>query len=87
MRDPLEGVPDPAPATPVAAQDPAKARFLVLQALRFTGVVLAILGALIVSGRIDLPREAGLMLILVGAADALFVPIFLARKWKTKRQP
>ncbi len=69
---------DPAPAP-----DPAKARWFAIQAVRWTGLGLFILGLLIYARRIDLPIEAGWALMAVGLLDALFVPGVLARKWKT----
>ena len=63
--------------------DPAKARFMAIQAMRWTGAGLALLGLLIVYGRIDLPGEVGTVLFLVGLADALIVPSLLARRWKS----
>ena len=68
--------PDPAP-------DPAKARWLVLQAVRWTGLGLFIFGLLIYARKIDLPMEAAWAMMAVGLLDALFVPTMLARKWKT----
>ena len=63
--------------------DPAKARWFAIQAVRWTGLGLFILGLLIYARRIDLPIEAGWALMAVGLLDALFVPGVLARKWKT----
>ena len=63
--------------------DPAKARWIAIQAVRWTGLGLFILGLLIYARKIDLPIEAGWVLMAVGLLDALFVPGVLARKWKT----
>jgi len=68
--------PDPAP-------DPAKARWMAIQAVRWTGLGLFILGLLIYAGKLDLPVEAGWVLMAVGLLDALFMPSVLARIWKT----
>ena len=65
--------------------DQARSRFMVLQMLRFIGVALAILGVAIIAGKIDLPREAGFVLVVIGVLDTLVVPTILARKWKTPR--
>lgn len=67
---------DPAP-------DPAKARWLAIQMVRWTGLVLFIVGLLIYAKRIDLPEEAGWVLMAAGLLDALFMPGVLARRWKT----
>lgn len=63
--------------------DPAKARFFVIQAMRWSGMALTLAGILIIYDRIDLPREAGYALFLIGLADALIVPTVLARRWKS----
>ncbi len=63
--------------------DPAKARWMAIQAVRWTGLGLFILGLLIYAKKIDLPIEAGWALMAVGLLDALFMPGMLARKWKT----
>jgi len=64
-------------------RDPAKAKWMALQAVRWTGLAIFIVGLLIYSGKIDLPEIVGYVLIGVGLLDALFVPAFLARIWKT----
>lgn len=63
--------------------DPAKTRFLILTAIRFGGVILALAGAAILSGKVDLPREAGMVLLVIGAIDVLLIPPLLLRRWKT----
>ncbi len=68
---------------PIPAPDPAKARWMAIQAVRWTGLALFILGLLIYAKKIDLPIEAGWVLMAVGLLDALFMPGMLARKWKT----
>jgi hypothetical protein len=65
--------------------DPAKARWMAIQLVRWTGLAVFILGLLICAGKIDLPIEAGWLLIAVGLLDALFVPTLLARRWKSDR--
>jgi hypothetical protein len=63
--------------------DPAKARFLVIQLVRLTGLALAAVGVLTIAGKIALPVEAGYVLFAVGLLDALFMPTVLAKIWKT----
>ena len=63
--------------------DPAKARFLVLQVLRWSGLAMVLAGLLILRHRIDLPEVAGQALIVVGLFDALIAPTLLARRWKS----
>jgi hypothetical protein len=61
----------------------AKARWMILQAVRWMGVGMFVLGLLIYAKRIDLPIEAGWVLMAVGLFDALFVPALLAKRWKS----
>ena len=65
------------------SDDPARPRFMVIQAMRWAGMALVVIGLLTISGRIDLPREAGYALFLVGIVDALIMPTVLARRWKS----
>lgn len=65
--------------------DQAKARWMTIQIVRWTGLGLFIVGLLVFAGRIDLPGIAGYVLMGVGLIDALFVPTLLARRWKTPR--
>lgn len=68
------------------SKDPAKARFIVLQALRWSGTGLVLLGLLILYGKTDLPEAVGYVFFVVGLLDALVMPGVLARMWKTPRQ-
>lgn len=68
---------DPAPG------DPAKARFVVIQLARWTGVAMLLLGLLAIQGKLDLPPVAGYALAAIGLIDAFIVPILLARRWKS----
>ena len=61
----------------------ARGRFMALQLLRLSGIALVIFGLLVVNGKIAVPQIAGYVLIAMGVADALFVPAFLARRWKS----
>jgi hypothetical protein len=67
------------------SDDPARARFMAIHAMRWAGVALVILAALIIARRIDLPVEIGYVLFVVGVFDAFFMPVVLARRWRTPR--
>ena len=69
--------PDPAPA------DPAKARFLTIQAVRLSGVVLAVLGALVLGLVLPLPEIIGYVLLVLGALDVFVLPLILAKRWRS----
>ena len=65
------------------SEDLARQRFMVIQAARLSGIGLALLGVTIVAGKLDLPRGIGVFLFLVGLVEALFLPKFLASRWKS----
>ena len=66
-------------------QDPAASRFAVIQLVRWSGVVLSVLGLLVITGRFDLPKFIGYGLFLAGLIDAFFAPVLLARHWKSPK--
>ena len=63
--------------------DPAKARFLTIQAVRLSGVVTAVLGALVLGGILPLPEIAGYILVALGVAEIFILPIVLAQRWRS----
>ncbi|MDQ0565877.1 hypothetical protein GRI55_00485 [Erythrobacter citreus] len=63
--------------------DPAKARFLTIQAVRLSGVVTAVLGALVLGGILPLPEIAGYILVAMGVAEIFILPIVLAKRWRS----
>ena len=63
--------------------DPAKARFLAIQAVRLSGVVTAVLGALVLGGILPLPEIAGYILVALGVAEIFILPIVLAKRWRS----
>jgi len=66
--------------------DIAKRRFLALAMIRLTGTAIALFGVAILAGIVALPNMAGALLLIAGTADAVVVPILLARKWKSPRK-
>ncbi len=65
-------------------KDPAKARFLAITLIRWTGVGLVMLGLLINSGTIAAPGVLGILLVVFGLFDAFVMPGILARRWKSR---
>lgn len=63
--------------------DPAKARFLTIQAIRLSGVVMGVLGALVLGGILPLPELAGYIFLALGVFDIFILPIILAKRWRT----
>lgn len=69
------------------SEDLAKQRFFLLQAMRITGAIFALLGLLVIAGKIDLlPGWAGFILFALGMIVMLIVPPILARGWKSPPQ-
>ena len=64
--------------------DPARTRFMVITLLRVSGIVLMLLGmGIMATGMIE-PRDiVGGAIFLAGALDALIMPRFLIRRWRT----
>jgi|EndMetStandDraft_4_1072995.scaffolds.fasta_scaffold52514_3 hypothetical protein len=66
--------------------DPARSRFIAIQAIRWSGLALVLFGLLVIYRRIDLPVEAGYALFVVGVLDALIMPSVLTKLWKSPPQ-
>jgi hypothetical protein len=67
------------------AEMQAQYRFLVINLCRITGAVLLVVGlAVIAREAFGIPKAAGYVLFLVGMLNFLLVPVFLAKKWKSK---
>jgi hypothetical protein len=70
--------------TPDKDDDVARSRFLILQAVRFGGLTMALLGFAALYGRLPFPEPVAYVLILIGVVDAFFLPTFLARRWRSQ---
>ncbi|MBX7483207.1 hypothetical protein [Qipengyuania qiaonensis] len=68
-----------------AGHDPAKARFLTIQAVRLLGVALGVLGALVLAGSLPLPEIVGYLFLALAAVDIFILPIFLAKRWSSNK--
>ncbi|MBN9144800.1 MULTISPECIES: hypothetical protein [unclassified Novosphingobium] len=66
----------------IDAETLAKARFKRLTVVRFVGVLVAMVGAAIMAGKVDLPRLVGLLVLLGGIYYALIFPSLLVKRWK-----
>ncbi|OCC25255.1 hypothetical protein MB02_00805 [Croceicoccus estronivorus] len=64
-------------------QDPARNRFIVMQALRLGGVVMVLLSLLALNGVLPIPEIAAWPILVIGLVDIFVVPQILARKWRT----
>lgn len=64
----------------------ARTRFVVIQLLRLIGVALVMAGLLILRGRLGFPPIAGYVALVVGLIDIFFVPVLLARRWRSDKK-
>lgn len=70
------------------AETQAQYRFLVINLCRIGGAIMLVTGlAVIARQAFGLPIAAGYVLFLFGMFAFLLVPVFLAKKWKSKPQP
>ena len=69
------------------SDDPAKTRFFIISIARLLGAVTEVFGLLIFIDLIDAPKPVGVVLILLGFADFVFVPRFLSAQWRTPDEP
>ena len=72
--------------TPEDAERLARSRFQTIQLCRFTGFIMMILGLWIGFG--DIVQEGGwrvpgMLIFLAGLFEALWLPVILARRWKS----
>ena len=63
----------------------ARGRWLTINVLRIGGVAMVVVGMLGTRQIIPMPMIAAYALIAVGLLDVFFVPLFLARKWRSPR--
>jgi len=64
----------------------AKQRFIILNILRFSGVIIVMMGLAISVGRLfpDFPPFLGYLFVVLGMFEFFLLPILLARSWKKK---
>lgn len=71
--------------------DPARTRFFALTLLRLSGAAMAVIGLLLLAGKLSLitggDAVIGAILLVVGAFDLLFLPAILARRWQSPDAP
>lgn len=62
----------------------ARNRFVVISLTRLAGALLLMFGIVAANGRMDgLPREAGIVLVFLGAFGFAIAPRMLARRWRS----
>lgn len=66
--------------------DLARKRFMTIQMVRLLGAAMVVVGLMVIGGRLDWPLLVGYFLLLNGLFDALFLPILLAKRWKSPKE-
>lgn len=61
----------------------ARRRFFFLSLIRLLSTALIVVGLLILAGKLEIPRPAGAAFAIFGLLELVFLPRFLASKWKT----
>lgn len=64
----------------------AKRRFAVLNLVRLGGLALVMFGLAITQGVIDLPRELGMGIAVIGMLDFFLLPRLLSKRWRTEEK-
>lgn len=69
-------------------EEQAKQRFLVLNLVRLSGLIIAFAGIANVGGKLapDLAPGLGLVLLIMGTVDFFFAPMLLKRAWQNQDQ-
>ncbi len=63
--------------------DPARARFFAMQAMRLGGLMMVIAGLLGLNDVLPIPPIAAWPLLIVGLIEMFLIPQILARHWRT----
>ncbi|MEO1969722.1 MAG: hypothetical protein ABGW87_13555 [Sphingomonadaceae bacterium] len=70
----------------MAERDPAAGRYAIMQLARLGGMAMVVIGAAMLGGAIPGPRELAIALFIGGAAEFFFVPLILARRWRSPKK-
>jgi hypothetical protein len=66
-------------------EDQAKQRFMVLNLVRFVGLIFVIFGVVLMSGKLEIADGpmVGSILLVFGAIEFFIVPVLIKRIWNT----
>jgi hypothetical protein len=64
----------------------ARGRFLVISVMRLFGIAMVLLAIAIARDAVDLPNWTAFVLLPLGLVEAFFMPLVLARMWRTQDQ-
>jgi drug/metabolite transporter (DMT)-like permease len=70
----------------------AKKRFFAINAMRLMGAIFVLIGFVLIRGGWELAgqptdRWIGVAVVLIGAFDFAVMPLLLARRWRSPRNP
>ena len=65
------------------SEEVARGRWMAINAVRAGGAAMVLVGILGLEGVIEYPAIAGYILVAVGVIDIFFVPLIMARKWRS----
>ena len=65
------------------SEDVARGRWMVINAVRASGVAMVVVGMMMIVGRIPAPQVVGYVILGVGLIDIFLIPQVLARKWRS----
>lgn len=68
------------------SEDQARQRFMFLNLVRIGGVLLVLLGIAVVQQVVEWPKEVGYVLMVIGMFEVFFMPIFLAKRWRSGKE-
>lgn len=87
MPDPRNGErPGLAPPPDSTRPDPARARYHFIAIHRLIGAALVVLGLMAMQRVLDWGEGVGIVLAVVGLIDFFFVPLLLARLWRSRSE-
>lgn len=66
-----------------AAETRARNRFMAINVVRISGVLMVLAGLAVMNGALDLPEVVAWGLIGLGLAEVFIFPTLLSRKWST----
>jgi len=69
-----------------AAEDQARRRFALLNAVRLASIAAFLLGVAVLAEALAWPRVLGAALVAAGAFGAFLAPVLLSRRWSTRRR-
>jgi hypothetical protein len=64
----------------------AKKRFMTLNLMRFTAIIIVGVGIAILGGKLPLDPIAGYLFLVIGALDFFLIPKILKRAWQKQDQ-